>query len=204
PASPGKYSPRHHPNAALARRSKVLRNMLATGAITRVEFDHAMAAPLGVTPQRYSNERAPYFTEMVRLHLDERYGSNAVYEGGLRVYTTLDIDLQQAAERALEKQLNALESDLKMKQRYANYQTPAAAERIATGKTPYLQGAFVAVDPRNGYIRAMIGGRDAAVDQHPGHQAAAQGGHVAGRELRAAHGHQEHARPEPVARARLQ
>ena len=160
PASPSQYSPRHHPTAALARRSKVLRNMLATGAITRVEFDHAMASPLGVTPQRYSNERAPYFTEMVRLHLDERYGSNAVYEGGLRVYTTLDIDLQQAAERALEKQLNALESDLKMKQRYANYQTPAAAERIATGKTPYLQGAFVAVDPRNGYIRAMIGGRD--------------------------------------------
>src|SRR6185436_13792981 len=83
PANPGIYSPRRRPAAAKARRAKVLRNMLATRSITQVEFDNAMNAPLGVTPQRYSNDRAPYFIEMVRLHLDERYGSNSVYEGGL-------------------------------------------------------------------------------------------------------------------------
>ncbi len=157
PASPTQYSPRHHPASALARRSKVLRNMLTTGAITRVEFDHAMASPLGVTAVRYSNERAPYFTEMVRLHLDERYGSNAVYEGGLRVYTTIDIDLQTAAERALERDLGALEADLKLKNTYANY-VPQPPEKLI--RPTYLQGAFVAIDPRNGYIRAMVGGRD--------------------------------------------
>jgi len=159
PANPSLYSPRRRPTAALARRSKVLRNMLATGAINRVEFDHAMSAPLGVTTQRYNNERAPYFTELVRLHLDERYGSNAVYEGGLRVYTTLDADLQQAAERALERQLASLETELKLKPSFASYVPPASAER-ASGRTPYLQGAFVAIDPRNGYVRAMVGGRD--------------------------------------------
>ncbi len=159
PANPSLYSPRRRPAASSARRGKVLRNMLATGAITRVEFDHAMSSPLGVTAQRYSNERAPYFTEYVRLYLDERYGSNAVYEGGMRIYTTIDVDFQQAAERALERQLGQLEADFKLSKTYANYVTPAAANR-AQGKTPYLQGAFVAIDPRNGYVRAMVGGRD--------------------------------------------
>src|SRR5205085_145861 len=59
PANPSLYSPRRKPTAAKLRRSKVLRNMLATHAVTQVEFDNAMRAPLGVTPQRYSNDRAP-------------------------------------------------------------------------------------------------------------------------------------------------
>ncbi len=159
PANPALYSPRRRPNAAKSRRAKVLRNMLATGAITRVEFDHAMGAPLGVTPQRYSNDRAPYYTEMVRLYLDEHYGSNAVYEGGMRVYTTIDMDLQLIAERALEKQLVALESELKIKDTFSSFTQPAEADR-ATSRTSYLQGSFVAIDPRNGYLRAMVGGRD--------------------------------------------
>src|SRR6185369_15158415 len=61
PANPAIYSPRRRPEAAKARRSKVLRNMLTTRAITQVEFDNANAAPLGVTAQRYGNDRAPYF-----------------------------------------------------------------------------------------------------------------------------------------------
>src|SRR5262245_51090889 len=65
PANPSLYSPRRRPMAARARRDKVLRNMLATKAITQVEFSNANAQPLGVTPIRYSNDRAPYFIEMV-------------------------------------------------------------------------------------------------------------------------------------------
>jgi penicillin-binding protein 1A len=160
PANPSLYSPRRRGVASAARRAKVLRNMLATHAITQVEFDHALSSPLGVTPVRYANDRAPYFIEMVRLHLDERYGSNAVYEGGLHVYTTLDMDLQQDAERALEKQLAAIELELKRKVTRASYVMPATADSHATQRTPYLQGAFVVLDPRNGYIRALIGGRD--------------------------------------------
>ena len=164
PANPSLYSPRRQPRAAVLRRSKVLRNMLATKAITQVEYDNAEHAPLGVTSIRYDNDRAAYFVEMVRLHLDEKYGSNAVYEGGLRVYTTLDMDLQTLAERSLEKQLEALEAEIKPKHTRANYtQTAAAAAADAaagTGHTPYLQGALVAIDPRNGYVRALVGGRD--------------------------------------------
>jgi penicillin-binding protein 1A len=164
PANPSLYSPRRQPRSALLRRSKVLRNMLATKAITQVEYDNAEHAPLGVTAMRYDNDRAPYFVELVRLHLDEKYGSNAVYEGGLKVYTTLDMDLQVLAERSLEKQLEALEAEIKPRNTRANYtQTAAAAAAAAaagTGQTPYLQGALVALDPRNGYIRALVGGRD--------------------------------------------
>ena len=160
PANPSFYSPRRRPAAAKARRAKVLRNMLTTGAITQVEFNNAMSAPLGVTPVRYSNDRAPYFVEMVRLHLDEKYGSNAVYEGGLKVYTTLDIDLQQIAERALEKQLTSLEADLKVKNTLVGYTLPTTDAQRASQSTPYLQGSMVAIDPRTGYIRALIGGRN--------------------------------------------
>src|SRR5204863_1442234 len=128
------------PTAAAARRAKVLRNMLTTHAITQVEFDRAMASPLGVTPARYNNDRAPYFVEMVRLHLDERFGSNAVYEGGLKVYTTLDMDLQQIAERALEVQIQQLETELKIKSTPANYNVTAAEAVHGNQSTPYLQG----------------------------------------------------------------
>jgi penicillin-binding protein 1A len=160
PANPSLYSPRRRQEASKARRAKVLRNMLVTKAISQVEFDRAMAEPLGVTAVRYSNDRAPYFIEMVRLHLDERYGSNAVYEGGLRVYTTLDMDLQQLADRALEKQLQTLEAELKLKNTRASYVPPSGDSARAGQRTPYLQGAIVAIDPRNGGIRAMVGGRD--------------------------------------------
>ena len=160
PANPSLYSPRRRPQAALARRGKVLRNMLATKAITQAQFENAMAAPLGVTTQRYSNDRAPYFVEMVRQHLEERYGSNALYEAGYRVYTTLDLDLQQLAERALEKQLVSLETQLKLKQTRASFVPSTTDSARAVQRTPYLQGAFVAIDPRNGAIRALVGGRD--------------------------------------------
>jgi penicillin-binding protein 1A len=157
PANPSSYSPRRRAQAALLRRGKVLRNMLVTRAITQVEFDNAMHAPLGVTSARYSNDRAPYFVEMVRLHLDEKYGSNAVYEGGLKVYTTLDMDMQQLAERSLEKQLESLENDMKLTQRRGTFATAAAGPG---GRTPYLQSALVAIDSRTGYIRSLVGGRD--------------------------------------------
>ena len=160
PANPSLYSPRRRPTAARARRDKVLRNMLATRAITQVEFTNANGQPLGVTPARYSNDRAPYFVEMVRLHLDEKYGSSAVYEGGLKVYTTLDIDLQQTAERALERHLQALEAELKPKATFASYVPPTGDSARIGQKTPYLQGSLVAIDPRTGYVRALIGGRE--------------------------------------------
>jgi len=161
PANPTLYSPRRKPQAALARRGKVLRNMLTTSAITQVEFDRAMQSPLGVTTTKYTNDRAPYFMEMVRLYLDEKYGSNAVYEGGLKVYTTLDADLQALVEKAMERQLTNLEKELGVKKTKAQFTAEVAAGKLPPGgRTPYLQGAVVALDTRTGAIRALAGGRD--------------------------------------------
>ena len=161
PANPTLYSPRRKPQAATARRGKVLRNMLTTGAITQVEFDRAMQSSLGVTANRYTNDRAPYFIEMVRLYLDEKYGSNAVYEGGLKVYTTLDNDLQVLADKALERHIVQLEKDMRLKKTRSTFLASVDAGTTPAGsRTPYIQGAVVALDPRTGAIRALSGGRD--------------------------------------------
>jgi len=78
----------------------------------------------------------------------------------MRVYTTLDMDLQQIAERAIETQLAALEAELKSKVTRATYVPAGSDSARATQKTPYLQGGLVAMDPRTGYIRALVGGRE--------------------------------------------
>jgi penicillin-binding protein 1A len=106
---------------------------------------------------------APYFVEWVRRQLDDQFGSK-LYRDGLRVFTTLDVDMQSAAERALERQLKAVESSKYARYRHMTYEKyiaqTATNENGEAANSPYLQGAFIAMDPRNGAIRAMIGGRD--------------------------------------------
>ncbi len=158
PRNPLGYGPRRQPQAALRRRGIVLRAMLETGAITRAQYAQAQAAPLGVTATR-TPRSAPYFLEAVRQYLDERYGSNLLYEGGLKVYTTLDLQLQHLAEDALERQLSALEVANNYSVRY----TSSAGGRTVTGGAPrYLQGSMLVTDPRTGAVRVMIGGRNFA------------------------------------------
>jgi membrane carboxypeptidase/penicillin-binding protein len=96
---------------------------------------------------------------MVRLYLSERYGSDAVYEDGLQVYTTADMDLQEFAEKAVENQLSALEKELRTKNTREAY-LPATSDSSDGSPPTYLQGALVALDPRTGYVRALVGGRD--------------------------------------------
>jgi len=153
------YSPRRHPDVALKRRNFVLKVMLDDKIISREEYASAVAAPLGVTPSKMSARDAPYFAEAVRLYLDERYGSNQVYEGGLRVYSTLDLRLQRAAELALEKQMCQLEESMKYGVRRC-YQANAQVSSSGNQQfMPYVQGAVIAIDPGNGHIKAMVGGR---------------------------------------------
>jgi penicillin-binding protein 1A len=163
PRNPRDYSPRREPDRALKRRNLVLAAMLQTKEISRSQYEAACEAPLGVTKTRMDPRAAPYFMEMVRQYIDERYGSNQLYEGGLRIYTTLDIDLQLAAEESLERRLAALEARNQYKRTRATL--AAAAKPPVPGakaqmQTAYLQGAVVSIDPTNGHIRALIGGRD--------------------------------------------
>ena len=161
PANPLRYSPRRHPDAAKARREHVLRRMYEEHIITAEQFKRADAQPLGVTADKFTADNAPYFIEMVRQTMDDKYGSNLLYEGGLKIYTSLDLDLQVAAEHAMEKGLTSLETRNRYSVTRANWVRPAAnGAEASQPRTPYLQGALVAIDPKTGYVRALVGGRD--------------------------------------------
>ena len=109
PKGPATYSPVINPDRAFRRRNMVINSMLEDGVITNAQANAAKAAPLGLRIEPPSNSVAPWFVEDVRRELERQFGSEQVHEEGLRVYTTLDLDLQQAANRAVLDGLAGLE-----------------------------------------------------------------------------------------------
>jgi penicillin-binding protein 1A len=109
PKSPAYYSPITHPDHALHRRNLVINSMLEDGKITASQAADARNAALDLNVARDPNSLAPYFVEEVRRYLEGKYGTDQVHEGGLRVYTTLDMDLQRAANEAMLDGLAAYE-----------------------------------------------------------------------------------------------
>jgi penicillin-binding protein 1A len=101
PKGPEYYSPIKHPERALRRRNLVLNEMLQDGKITLEQANAAKAAPLGLHIETPPNSVAPYFVEEVRRQLEKEYGADLVHGAGLRVYTTLDLDLQAVANKAV-------------------------------------------------------------------------------------------------------
>lgn len=95
------YSPINHPDRALKRRNLVLSEMLQDKKITREQEEEAEAAPLGLKIEPPPNSVAPYFVEEVRKQLEKEYGAEEVHGAGLKVYTTLDLDLQTVANKAI-------------------------------------------------------------------------------------------------------
>ena len=106
PRTPTGYSPILHPDRAKERRNLVLAAMLENHKITEAQFQQAKATPLGLNLQRWNNNTAPYFVEEVREFLEKKYGPEAVQEKGLRVYTTINLQLQAIAEKALRQGLH--------------------------------------------------------------------------------------------------
>jgi penicillin-binding protein 1A len=134
PADPALYDPATNPRNAKARRRHVLAMMLEQGKITPRQFERADEAELPTPADvRVPGTRAPYFVNYVKDELVKRYGAGKVFGGGLKVTTTIDLDLQLKARAAIEKVLR-------------NPDGPAAA--------------LVAIDPRDGAVRAMFGGRN--------------------------------------------
>ncbi len=109
PKAPNYYSPINNPERAVRRRNLVINSMLEDGKITAAQAERAKLAPLRLNLQRDPNSLAPYFVEEVRRYLEKKYGSDQVHQGGLRVYTSLDADLQKAANRAVLDGLAAYE-----------------------------------------------------------------------------------------------
>ncbi|HET7632654.1 MAG TPA: PBP1A family penicillin-binding protein [Gemmatimonadaceae bacterium] len=163
PKAPSRYDPRRFPDRAVQRRNTIIELMHHDGLVSDADASVARAYPLALAGRTESGDVAPYFMEWIRKQLDDRFGQR-LYEQGLKVYTTLDLDLQGAAERALDSQLSAIEGGKYGPYNHLTYEQYLAqsSEGGAQGapNSPYLQGAFVAMDPRTGAVLAMVGGRD--------------------------------------------
>jgi penicillin-binding protein 1A len=163
PKAPSRYNPRKNPNLSIQRRNTVLNLLRDNGLLSGEETERWKAYPLLLSSSSDYSGTAEYFVEFVRRQLDARFGSD-LYRSGYRIYTTLDLDTQQAAERALEARLEAIESGADGKfehptyQQYQNSKSDEGDRDLRS--TPYLQGLVVTVEAKTGQIRAMVGGRD--------------------------------------------
>jgi penicillin-binding protein 1A len=176
---PTSYYPYRYPDRAEQRRNLVLHNMLRRGFITEEQYHEAINQPLNLKEQdpEDGNGIAPYFTEFLRQELQERYHMD-LYKGGYSVYTTLDTRVQATAEKAIKKHLPILQKKFNKRLISSNkakqYIDPQILARIPyeqlkkndrlldsliTESVP-IQVALVAMDPSNGQILAMVGGRD--------------------------------------------
>jgi penicillin-binding protein 1A len=153
--APSAYAPPSNLDRALARRAIVLKRMQAVGAITEEEAAGAARAKVQLRRELGQPRFGEYFRNRVAQELADRFGEDRVWNGGLRVYTTINPVMQRAAERALTSGLTQIE-------RRKGFSGPTLESESAAGDghSAYLQGAFVAIDPRNGHVRALVGGRD--------------------------------------------
>jgi len=165
--SPSTYAPTISKERALARRNVVLQAMLENGAIDRNEHTAARNAKLVLHDGLRADEpHGLYFKEQVRRELVDRFGWQRVYQGGLRVFSTIDMTMQNAAETAVADSLKVIDERrraLAAKRAAAlarqQKQAPPPAGSAATDDAT-LQAALIALDPATGHVRAMVGGRD--------------------------------------------
>lgn len=136
--SPGRYSPYLDPEAAKERRDTVLMQMNEQGYLTAEEKKTAQAEEIVLVGLKQASTQAPYFIEYVKAQLAEEYGAEALYRGGIKVKTTIDLRMQRAAEKAVADALDQPDD-------------PSAA--------------LVAINPITGEILAMVGGRDFETQQ---------------------------------------
>src|SRR5262245_34947542 len=160
PRAPTKLNPRRNPRLSRKGRSIVLRLMVAQGQITPAQAEQAKKEKLQLRrgiPK--TNANAPYFVEAVRRQVENELG-DVIYTDGYTIETTLDQKTQRIADEELKKQLQTIESGAYGSFRHPIYgQVSPDSAALAHGTT-YLQGALIFMDPKNGDIRALIGGRD--------------------------------------------
>jgi 1A family penicillin-binding protein len=144
--APSNYAPTVNKERAIARRAVVLNQMYSMGAIDKNTLEKAKAEDVVVSDAlRRDEPHGRFFKDSVRKELIARFGEERVYEGGLRVYTTIDMEMQRAAEAEVQRALAELEK--RRGKRAAD--TPAK-----------LQASLISIDAKTGEVRAMVGGRD--------------------------------------------
>ena len=134
--SPSRLDPYDNPDGAMARRDEVLRAMLSNGYIDKTAYDEATATKLALKRSKDPRDgiyAAPYFVAHVKKELQAKFSPAVVFKGGLTVHTTLDTRLQRYAEDAVR-------------------------DKLSSSRDP--EAALVSIDPRNGHIKALVGGRN--------------------------------------------
>lgn len=169
--APERYNPFTNPERSRQRRDLVLSVMKEQGYITQEEYEAAKQEPMP-TRQTVTEEYKPglYFIEHIRRMLEEKYGTETVWKGGLNIYTTVDIDQQAAAEKIMIDRLQKLDErvakslgiDLTPKEpaQPEKEGEEAAEEEETEPDFPRLQGAFMVRDVKTGAVRVLIGGRE--------------------------------------------
>ena len=180
PKAPNYYSPINNPERALRRRNLVINNMLEDGKITAAEALRAKDAPLKLNLQAEPNDIAPYFVEEIRQYLEKKYGAEEVHEAGLRVYTSLNLEMQRAAQQAVRDGLAAYERRHGWKGNLlnivANGDAPATYHhvdwdgKIVAGN--YIHALVTEVDPlvatiKFGNYEARLGPEEIKWTRHP-------------------------------------
>jgi len=149
--APNRYSPYANPERCRARRNAVLQSMLERGWLTADEARRALDSPMMAAGFALRERTAPYFMDYVSQQLRELYSADDLADLGLSIYTTLDTQVQRAAEQALERGLKRLEA------RFPDLKRQSPEKK--------LQGAVIVMQPRTGAILALVGGRNYGASQ---------------------------------------
>jgi penicillin-binding protein 1B len=145
------------PERAVQARDRVLTQMVENKYVTEADVQDAKRVPLKLARASVSGNESPYFVDMVKDHLLEKYSEQELLSTNYRVYTTLDPQLQRAAAMAVENGMKNVDALLVKRSEKAR---KAKGKKTADEPLPQAQVALVALDPRTGEIKALIGGRD--------------------------------------------
>src|SRR5215472_1582640 len=161
---PNYFSPFRHPDRAIERRNRVLDAMVETGAITKQQAEHAQAESLHLSTASVDASEAPYFVDLVHEQLLQKIGERDSNLEGLRIYTTLDPDLQRIATAAVDSTIHVVDERVE--------KLHARRTRVKKGETPppptpitYPQVALIALNPHTGQVLALVGGRSYGASQ---------------------------------------
>jgi len=148
---PNYFNPFRHPERVIDRRNLVLDSMVETGAITKEQAEHAKSAPLHLaSTSSVDASEAPYFVDLVHEQLNQKLGERDFNREGLRIYTSLDPDLQREATAAVEETIHVVDAQI---------DKVHAKDKKAGKLYIYPQVALVALNPHTGQVLALVGGR---------------------------------------------
>ncbi len=149
--APNLYSPYRNIKLSKARRNLILSNMASKEWISQKDYDPALASPVNPIGFEAYGRKSPYFIDFLSAQLEELYSKEDLSQRGLSIFTTLDTQVQKAAEKALSRGLTRIEKN-----------SPSIKRKDPQKK---IQGAVIVLQPKSGYVLAMVGGRDYNISQ---------------------------------------